>query len=146
MGRSLFRCFKKWVHDYLIALQKEIKDRYLGDTVDTLYVGGGTPSSLKIPELTRLLDILSMIKRSENSEFTFECNIEDITEELLVLLKMYGVNRLSIGIESFQAKNLEFMNRPVLSFKEVRAKINLCRFHKFNNLNLDLTHGKPKRC
>lgn len=134
---------KKWVTVYLDTLKKEIKDRYLDDVVDTLYIGGGTPSCLTIPDLRRLFNILSLIKRSQKAEVTFECNIEDITEELLCLLKYNGVNRLSIGIESFKAKNLEFMKRPILDFKEVKAKITLCRKYNFNNINLDLIYALP---
>ncbi|MEG0977529.1 MAG: radical SAM family heme chaperone HemW [Bacilli bacterium] len=133
---------EKWVNSYLIALKSEINDRYLDDTISTIYIGGGTPSSLTIPELRKLFDILSIIKRSETCEFTFECNIEDITEDLIVLLKYHGVNRLSIGIESFQENVLKFMNRTS-NFQDALKKLDMCRNHGINNINIDLIYAVP---
>lgn len=134
---------EKWVTVYLDALEKEIKDRYLGDITETIYVGGGTPSCLSPTQLQRLFKIISLIKRRDNYEFTFECNIEDINDELLKILQLNGVNRLSIGIESFQKNNLEFMMRPILNFKDIKNKIALCRYYKFTNINLDLIYALP---
>ena len=74
---------KKYSNEYLICLQKEIKDRYKNEEIDTLYVGGGTPSSLSIEELKKLFEIIKILKLKKDYEFTFECNIEDINEELL---------------------------------------------------------------
>ena len=77
---------------------------------------------------------------SSNYEFTFECNVNDINDELLSILKEYGVNRLSIGIESFDKNKLEFMGRRH-DVKEVEEKIKLVRSHGFDNINLDLMYG-----
>lgn len=134
---------EKWVYAYLTALKNEINDRYMGELIETIYIGGGTPSSLTIKELKRLFKILELIKKDNLKEFTFECNIEDITEEKLLILKENGVNRLSIGIESFDKSNLEFMKRNVI-FKDAQAKIKLCRTLGFNNINLDLMYAIPK--
>ena len=90
---------EKWVGAYLTGLNNEIKDRYMDDEITTIYIGGGTPSCLSIDELRRLFKIISVFKTNNLKEFTFECNLNDITKELLVLLKYYQVNRLSIGIE-----------------------------------------------
>ena len=87
---------EKWVGAYLTGLRNEIKDRYMDEPIKTIYIGGGTPSCLTIPELRRLFKIISVFNTSELEEFTFECNLSDITEELLVLLKYNKVNRLSI--------------------------------------------------
>ncbi len=133
----------KWVAVYLDALKKEIMDRYLEEEVTTLYIGGGTPSCLDTTELNRLFKILSLIKKSSLCEATIECNIEDITEEKLLIFKANGINRLSIGIESFKAENLNFMERPLLKFREVQEKIALCRRLGFNNINLDLIYALP---
>ena len=92
---------EKWVGAYLTGLRNEIKDRYMDDSIRTIYIGGGTPSALSIEELRRLFKIISIFKTDGLEEFTFECNLSDITKELLVLLKYNKVNRLSIGIESF---------------------------------------------
>ena len=85
------------VEKYLNALESEIRDRYNDEELDTLYIGGGTPSSLNISELNRLFEILKLLHLKNNIEFTFECNVNDITEELILLLKENKVNRISIG-------------------------------------------------
>lgn len=133
---------EKWVYAYLTALKNEIEDRYMGEAVKTIYIGGGTPSALTLSEIKRLMEIINKINKNELVEFTFECNIEDICEEKLLLLKEYGVNRLSIGIESFNENNLKFMERHA-DFKDTEAKISLCRSLGFNNINLDLMYAIP---
>ena len=133
---------EKWVYAYLKALKNEIKDRYMGEDIKTIYIGGGTPSSLRINEVKRLLEMTRSFNTSNLIEFTFECNLEDINEEFLLLLKSYGVNRLSIGIESFNENKLKFMERKA-DFKDAEAKINLCRLFGFNNINLDLMYAIP---
>ena len=133
---------EKWVGAYLTGLNNEIKDRYMDDEIKTIYIGGGTPSALSIPELRRLFKIISVFKTDVLEEFTFECNLSDITKELLVLLKYYQVNRLSIGIESFNDKKLAFMERSAL-FKEAVEKIKLCHEYGFTNINVDLMYAIP---
>ncbi len=133
---------EKWVGAYLTGLHNEIKDRYMDDDIKTIYIGGGTPSALSIPELRRLFKIISVFKTDNLEEFTFECNINDITKDLLVLLKYNKVNRLSIGIESFDEKNLKFLERTA-NFKDAQKKIKLCREHGFENINIDLMYAIP---
>ena len=133
---------KEWVVEYLKKLKEEIKDRYMGETVKTLYIGGGTPSSLSLKEIEYLLALTNLFNKKELSEFTFECNIEDISEELLELLLKFKVNRLSIGIESFNEDNLLLMKRTN-NFKDTEEKINLIRSKGFNNINLDLIYALP---
>ena len=101
----------KFVLPYLNSLTNEINEKYQGEIIKTLYIGGGTPSALSIKDLTYLLDITKIFNLDDQVEFTFECNLNDINEEFLNLLKKYNVNRLSIGIESFNDKKLSFMNR-----------------------------------
>lgn len=133
---------KDLVIPYLEALESEIDDFYESELVDTLYIGGGTPSCLSEYETQRLIDILSRFKFSSDYEFTFECNIEDIDQRLLLDLKEMGVNRLSIGIESFDNDKLKFMNRNI-TFKEAVEKIVLVREAGFDNINVDLMYGIP---
>ena len=133
---------EKWVGAYLTALKREIKDRYMDDEIATIYIGGGTPSALSIEEIKRLMEIISVFKTDSLEEFTFECNLSDINKELLLLLKYYKVNRLSIGIESFNKKNLEFMERSA-DYKDAKEKIKLCREYGFNNINIDLMYAIP---
>ena len=133
---------EKWVGAYLTGLKNEIKNRYMDDEIRTIYIGGGTPSALSIEELRRLFKIISVFKTDALEEFTFECNLSDITKELLLLLKYNKVNRLSIGIESFNKKKLEFMERSA-DFKDACEKIKLCREYGFNNINIDLMYAIP---
>lgn len=133
---------EKWVVAYFMALEKEINDRYMDDEIETIYIGGGTPSVLNNKELIKLFMMVDKIRKADDYEFTFECNLGDINEELLFILKYYGVNRLSIGIESFQENNLKFMERTA-DFKDAFEKIKLCRQKGFNNINLDLMYAIP---
>ncbi len=130
------------VGPYLDALKAEIEDAYEGEEVETLYIGGGTPSALSEYALECLKDILSTFNMAASYEFTFECNIEDIDERLLYDLKDMGVNRLSIGIESFDKCKLDFMNRSA-NFKDAEEKMHLARKMGFNNISLDLMYGIP---
>lgn len=125
---------------YLDALEKEIEDLYEHEKIDTIYIGGGTPSMLSDDALEKLSSILKRFDIKNDVEFTFECNIEDITQNLLISLKDIGVNRLSIGIESFNAKKLEFMNREA-KFEDALSKIQLARTFGFDNINVDLIYG-----
>ncbi len=127
---------------YLDALAGEIEDSYDQEEVETLYVGGGTPSCLSDYERERLKEIIGTFKMATNYEFTFECNIEDIDRSLLFDLKEMGVNRLSIGIESFDTDKLEFMNRTA-DFKDAQEKMQLMREAGFENINVDLMYGIP---
>ena len=130
------------VKNYLKALKEEIKDRYNDEELDTLYIGGGTPSTLNMNELRELFDILKLLKISNLKEFTFECNVNDITEELIKFLYDNKVNRLSIGIESFNKEKLKFMER-FADFEDVKYKIEMIRNIGINNINVDLMYGIP---
>lgn len=126
---------------YLEALKKEIKTNYKNEIVNTIYIGGGTPSVLSIEELKKLLEITNLFKKNTNTEFTIECNIESIDEEKLKLLKKYNVNRISIGIESFDKKIISYLNR-FHTKKETIKKIKLVKKY-FNNINIDLMYAIP---
>lgn len=130
---------KDWVMPYLKKLNKEIKDIYMDDIVDTVYIGGGTPSSLSKEELDILFKVLSRLN-TDLIEYTFECNLNDINEELLSTLKENGVNRLSIGIETFDEELQKIINRKH-TYEEAKMRIDLCRAYGFNNINLDLMYG-----
>lgn len=126
---------------YLDALEKEICDNYKNEELDTLYIGGGTPSCLNKEELEKLFDTLKMFKLSDTYEFTFECNYENITEELLSFLKLNRVNRISIGIETFNKKYKDILNRKIDEESMINA-INLTKKY-FNNINIDLMYALP---
>ena len=131
-----------WINPYLDKLNSEIENSYMGEELNTLYIGGGTPSSLSLDELKKLFSILAKFNKTSTTEFTFECNINDISEEKFKYLYNMGVNRLSIGIESFNKDKLEFMNR-VANYKEVKNKMTLLRKIGFKNINLDLMYAIP---
>ena len=131
-----------WVTKYLNSLLLEIENRYEGEEIKTLYIGGGTPSSLTIKDIKYLFEIVRKFKLSLDCEISFECNLNDINEELLRTLKDCGVNRLSIGIESFNKDKLEFMERNH-SFEEAQYAMKLARYYGFSNINVDLIYGIP---
>jgi len=131
-----------FVTQYLNALINEIQERYLGEEVKTLYIGGGTPSCLTIKDLRYLFEIIDKFNMHFLEEFTFECNLSDISKELLSLLKENGVNRLSIGIESFNKDKLKFMERNN-DYEDAISKMKLIRKMGFDNVNVDFIYGIP---
>lgn len=129
---------KKWINDYLEALNREIELRYKGELIETIYIGGGTPSSLEIEELEKLFSIIKKIK-SNYLEFTIECNLDNLTKEKIDLFKRNNINRISIGIESFDKKNLKFLNRNLNNLELIPyiKKIGI------DNINVDLIYALP---
>ena len=132
----------KWVKSYLQALEKEIQVSYHDEILDTLYIGGGTPSSLSYTELEQLLQMLQIFQLSSNYEYTFECNIENIEEEKLCLLKKYGVNRISVGVETANSHLLYMLNRKHTK-ESIWYKIELMKKMGFTNINVDLMYALP---
>ncbi len=133
---------EKFVNRYLDELEKEIKSIYKGEVLDTIYIGGGTPSSLNNKQLERLFEILKLFNKSETVEFTIESNFENINEEKLLIYKKNGINRLSFGLESINENNLTFLNRNITK-KKINNTINSCRNLGFNNINIDLIYALP---
>ena len=76
---------EKQVDFYLDSLKKEVQEKYKGEIIKTIYIGGGTPSSLNITELKKLFEIIKIFKLSDNLEFTIEVNPESIDEEKIVV-------------------------------------------------------------
>lgn len=129
------------VSKYLNALDDEIKKNYKDEILDTLYIGGGSPSSLNIEQLNMLFSIIKRFKLSNDYEFSFEFNINDITIEKLECLLKNGVNRVSIGIETINDKFYKFLNR-YNSTNEIKNKIDLVKKY-FSNINIDLMYAFP---
>ena len=130
---------KKYINDYLNNLEQEIKVRYKSEIVNTIFIGGGTPSSLDDEELIRLMNIIEIFKLNDNYEFTVECNIESITENKLKIMKKYGVNRISIGVESFDNSIIKLLGRNHTK-KDVYNKIEIVKRY-FSNINIDLIYA-----
>ena len=130
---------EKYVNNYLDMLDKEIKKRYQGEIVKSIYIGGGTPSSLKIDYLNKLFNSLAIIKLDTNYEYTFECNVEDINIDLIKTLKENRVNRISVGVESFDLSIGKILGRNVDN-KVINNNIKLLKQY-FDNINIDLIYG-----
>lgn len=130
---------KRYVKRYLDSLRSEIVSRYRGEEVKTIYIGGGTPSSLDTQELIMLLDIISLFNLSSDYEFTIEGNIESINEDKLIIMKKYGVNRISVGVESFNSDIIKLLGRRHTK-EEVFDKINLIKRY-IDNINVDIIYG-----
>lgn len=133
---------EEWANKYLEVLDREIDKYYENDKIKSIYVGGGTPSSLSTENINKLFSLFNKFDIVEDAEITFECNVNDITEELLKTLKIHNVNRLSIGVESFNKDKLEFMNRHH-NKKDIKSNIKLCKEYGFNNINVDLIYALP---
>lgn len=124
-----------------INLQKE----YLPtNELETIYFGGGTPSLLTEPELRQLFDAIhAHFTVSSSAEITLEANPDDLTFEKLTRLRRY-VNRLSIGIQTFDEATLRWMNRAHTA-PEAEMGVRLAREAGFDNLSVDLIYGIPNR-
>ncbi len=133
---------ESYISNYLNSLKEEINARYNEAMVHTLYIGGGTPSSLSFDDLKKLLNILKVFKLSKDYEWTFECNIENISYDKLKLLYDSGINRLSFGVQTFNNGLLLFLNRKHTK-KDVKNIIDIAHNIGFNNINIDLIYGIP---
>jgi oxygen-independent coproporphyrinogen-3 oxidase len=125
---------------YLERLFFEL-DQYRLSKLDTLYVGGGTPTSLSGPQLERLLTKLQPLI-AKTAEFTVEANLENATEEKLNLLIRHGVNRLSLGVQTFNEGHLRAMNRFHRP-EDADKTIALARLSGFSNISVDLIYDLP---
>jgi oxygen-independent coproporphyrinogen-3 oxidase len=131
---------------YLTALYREINfwsNRTKKDKFGSLFIGGGTPTILPARELTELLTLLrERFAIGEDAEITIETNPNTVDLAKLTELRGCGVNRLSIGIQSFRDRTLGLINRTHTA-AEGREAIALARKAGFANLNLDLIYGLP---
>ena len=136
---SKFYYNELWVDNYLTSLEREIKLYYNDEVINTIYIGGGTPSCLNINQLKKLFAIIKNFK-VQNLEFTFECNV-DITLDKLLLLKENNVNRISVGVQTINTNLLKTIGR-FHTKDEVINKINLIKQY-FDNINIDLMYALP---
>ncbi len=131
---------KKYIDKYLDTLEFELKNKYKSEILNTIYIGGGTPSTLSINELEKLFIILSKCKLNKNYEYTIEVNADSLSYEKLDLFKKYKINRISIGIESINKDNLLFMNRELDKEKLIKL-INYSNKIGISNINADLIYA-----
>lgn len=141
--------------EYLDALQKEIEIRneYLNEDINTIYIGGGTPSALSNKQLERLFRIIGKFVEEKNKcritenkefEFTIECNPNDLDDEKIDLLRESLVNRVSMGVQTFDDSRLKFIKRR---HNSAQAKEVFCKLRKagFGNISIDLMFGFPNQ-
>lgn len=123
-----------------ITLQQ---DYLAGQTVTSIYFGGGTPSLLSRNDLQQLLEKLyATFKIDPDAEITLEANPDDLSPEKLGELRAAGINRLSIGVQSFHEEDLRWMNRAHDS-RQALQSIRDARDAGFDNLTIDLIYGGP---
>lgn len=135
----------RYKDDFVNALAKEAeieKEYFEGEEIKTIYFGGGTPSILETENLQFILSALfKNYSIAANTEITLEANTDDISFEKLKAWKDIGINRLSIGIQSFFEEELRWMNRAH-NAKEAIENLQLTR-KEFDNITIDLIYGSP---
>lgn len=133
-------------HDYVEALIAEARLRKAelnGKPVKTLYMGGGTPSQLPLPLLARLIDGLkATLDLKAVEEFTLEANPDDVTPEWCAAVRALGVNRVSMGVQSFQDAVLRLVGRRHTARQAIDAVASL-RHAGIDNISIDLIYGLP---
>ena len=143
-----FKINQKDKNAMLKSMEKEIAERikYLNQQkIKSIYFGGGTPSILDNVDIKKLLNkIGENYAIADNAEITLECNPDDLDEKKLTSLINLGINRLSIGIQSFDDGDLKFMNRSHNS-SEAENSIHLAKMVGFKNITIDLIYGLPNQ-
>ena len=130
--------------NYLMALEKEAQ-KYKGETIDTVYIGGGTPSTLSIDQQKKLASIItSNFNVSYCKEITVELNPESTTKEKLKLLFDARVSRLSLGLQSIYDQSLTALGR-LHNYKKFKQAYTEARETGFDNINIDLMYGIPNQ-
>ena len=131
-------------NEMLLAIKKELllrKDELLGEKIETVYFGGGTPSLLTEVELKSIFDdIYKNYDVSKNAEITLEANPDDLSSLKIKELANSPINRLSIGVQSFFDDDLKFMNRAHTS-SEAESSILKAQDAGFDNITIDLIYG-----
>lgn len=134
--RSLYN--EAIVYDWLTAIADEIKAKQIQQNVKTIYIGGGTPSALTVSQLQQLFTLIEPYA-TQVEEFTIESNLESITEEKLILMQQYGVNRISLGVQSYDDDLLEYMNRKH-RVVDIAPTIEMIAEY-IPNISIDLIYG-----
>ncbi len=134
------------VDPVISAIIKELEERkhYLkGDKIDTIYFGGGTPSAVDFVNIKAILEkIYGEFTIAENPEITLEANPDDLHPSYFKNIKSIGINRLSIGVQSFIERDLKWMNRRHSAEKSADS-VKFAYDNGFTNINIDLIYGIP---
>lgn len=138
----------KLIEDYISALCREIGEEakdYDGRLITTVFFGGGTPSILPAGQIDRLMDrIRAAFSLQKDAEITLECNPGTLTREKLAIYKNAGINRLSMGVQSTNDRELSMLGR-IHSFRDVLTNYELARNVGFSNIGMDLIFGLPQQ-
>lgn len=131
--------------EMIAALVRELQLRqkeFDNEIVETIYFGGGTPSILPITDIRLLIDMVyDLFIVSGNPEITVEANPDDLSEERIIALSDNGINRLSIGIQSFFEQDLKLMNRAHNATEALKCLQIATQY--FDNISIDLIYGTP---
>ncbi|MGL5753922.1 MAG: radical SAM family heme chaperone HemW [Paraclostridium sp.] len=134
--------------DYLINIEREMllyKDKFKDKSFDTVFLGGGTPSILKVDELKRLMSkMYENFNIKEDAEITIECNPGTINKEKLEAMKKIGINRLSIGLQATQNYHLKSIGR-IHTYEEFEKNYYDAIDIGFENINIDLMYALPNQ-
>jgi oxygen-independent coproporphyrinogen III oxidase len=134
--------YKEEMVNALVQEASDESDYLQGEKINTIYFGGGTPSLLEISELKLILEsIHKNYKVDTDAEVTLESNPDDISPEKLKAWKDSGINRLSIGVQSFFEEELRWMNRAH-SAQQAISNLQLA-INQFDNITIDLIYGSP---
>ncbi len=137
--------FSKYRGELITAIKREIELRKneLNESIETIYFGGGTPSLLTEEELSSILETIHQsFDFKKEVEITLEVNPEDVIEKSTFYWKNLGVNRISIGLQSFKESDLKWMNRAHDLNQGFKA-IELLKERGFKNISVDLIYGLP---
>lgn len=143
-----YNCNQETINKYVSALKKEIikyGSRVYDKRIKTIFIGGGTPSVLKDYQLDNIIkEVYNNFAISSNIEFSIECNPGTLTKQKLVNYKNYGINRLSIGLQSYDNKLLKNLGR-IHTKEDFVENYYLAREVGFTNINIDLIYGLPNQ-
>ena len=127
---------------YVDALCKEITLRPSSEPIGTIYLGGGTPSQLTIPQLRQLFLYINKVYGNAAEEITIEMNPDDVTVQYAKALTHLGINRVSMGAQTFDNQRLQFLHRRHQA-EQVQQAVNILREAGFQNISIDLMYGFP---
>ena len=135
---------KKSAYVRAVCRELEMRKDYLeGEDIETIYLGGGTPSQLLREELEEIFNhIYKVYPVKEDAEITLEANPDDLTPEYVAMLRHLPINRISMGIQTFQEETLKLLHRRHTATQAIEA-FRRCREAGFQNISIDLMYGLP---
>lgn len=130
-------------NQWLSAIERELKNRNIKDELETLYIGGGTPSALSVTQLDELLKLLDAYAKGVK-EYTVEANPENLNAEKLAAMKKHGVNRISLGVQSFNDELVKIIERHH-NRQRIDQVLDMIHAAGIHNISIDLMYALPKQ-